>query len=91
MKYWLFIIVAVLGEVVATTTFKATDGFTKPLQSILVLIGYGISFYFLSLALKSIPVGIVYAIWAGLGVVIVTFLAWLIYGQKIDNWGFLGM
>lgn len=82
--------VAILGEVVATTTLKSTNGFTKILPSFVVMIGYGISFYFLSIALKSIPVGIAYAVWAGLGVTIVTLFAWLFCGQKLDMWGFVG-
>lgn len=91
MKNWLFLTTAILGEVVATSTLKSTHGFTKLFPSIIVLIGYGVSFYFLSLALKSIPVGIAYAVWAGLGVAIVTLIAWVVYGQKIDCWGFVGI
>ena len=56
-----------------------------------VIIGYGIAFYFLSLVLKSIPVGVAYAVWSGLGVVIITAIAWLLHGQKLDAWGFVGM
>lgn len=62
MKNWLFLTTAILGEVVATSTLKSTHGFTKLLPSIVVFFGYGVSFYFLSLALKSIPVGIAYAV-----------------------------
>ncbi len=91
MKNWLFLTIAILGEVIATTTLKSTDGFTKLSPSFIVCLGYGISFYFLSLSIKSIPVGIVYAVWAGLGVAFVTGIAWLIYGQKMDAWRFLGI
>ena len=91
MNNWVFLTVAILGEVIATTTLKSTDGFTKLVPSFIVLVGYAVSFYFLSLSLKSIPVGIAYAVWAGLGVSIVTLLAWVVYGQKMDAWGFVGI
>ncbi|EKE87659.1 DMT family transporter [Idiomarina xiamenensis] len=91
MKNWIFLSIAIVGEVIATTALKSTHGFTKLIPSIVVLLGYAISFYFLSLSLKSIPVGIAYAVWAGLGVVLVTFIAWLIYGQKMDVWSFVGV
>ena len=64
---------------------------TKLAPSAVVIIGYGIAFYFLSLVLKSIPVGVAYAVWSGLGVVIITAIAWLLHGQKLDAWGFVGM
>ncbi|MDJ1452505.1 DMT family transporter, partial [Enterobacter hormaechei] len=67
------------------------EGFTKLAPSAVVIIGYGIAFYFLSLVLKSIPVGVAYAVWSGLGVVIITAIAWLLHGQKLDAWGFVGM
>ena len=91
MRSWLFLAVAILGEVVATSTLKSSEGFTKLVPSFVVLAGYGIAFYFLSLALKSIPVGIAYAVWAGLGIVLVTTIAWLFHGQRLDAWSFVGM
>lgn len=91
MKNWLFLMVAIIGEVIATSALKPSEGFTKLAPSILVLAGYSIAFYFLSLTLRSIPVGIAYAIWAGLGIVLVAVAGWLLYGQKIDAWGLLGM
>lgn len=91
MKNWMFLTIAIVGEVVATTALKSTNGFTKLGPSLVVLIGYGVAFYFLSLSLKSIPVGIAYAVWAGLGVALVTLIAWGLYGQKLDAWGFAGI
>ena len=61
---------------VATTALKSTNGFTKLGPSLVVLVGYGVAFYFLSLSLKAIPVGIAYAVWAGLGIALVTFIVW---------------
>ncbi|ENC9733217.1 QacE family quaternary ammonium compound efflux SMR transporter [Citrobacter freundii] len=91
MKGWLFLVIAIVGEVIATSSLKSSEGFTKLAPSAVVIIGYGIAFYFLSLVLKSIPVGVAYAVWSGLGVVIITAIAWLLHGQKLDAWGFVGM
>ena len=88
MKSWLFLAVAIIGEVAATSALKSSDGFTKLAPSAVVVVGYGVAFYFLSLALKSIPVGIAYAVWAGLGIVLVAGIAWLLHGQKLDAWAF---
>lgn len=91
MKNWLFLAVAIVGEVVATSALKSSEGFTKLVPSVVVVVGYGVAFYFLSLALKSIPVGIAYAVWAGLGIVLVAGIAWLLHGQKLDGWAFVGI
>ncbi|WP_225624941.1 DMT family transporter, partial [Citrobacter portucalensis] len=85
MKGWLFLVIAIVGEVIATSALKSSEGFTKLAPSAVVIIGYGIAFYFLSLVLKSIPVGVAYAVWSGLGVVIITAIAWLLHGQKLDS------
>ncbi|ABI69935.1 DMT family transporter [Shewanella frigidimarina] len=91
MKSWIFLSVAILTEVVATSALKASDGFSKLTPSIVVIVGYVLSFYFLSLALKGIPVGIAYATWAGLGIVLITAIAWVMYGQKLDLGALVGM
>tara|TARA_R110002050_G_scaffold73014_4_gene157271 strand:- start:208 stop:540 length:333 start_codon:yes stop_codon:yes gene_type:complete len=91
MKSWIFLSVAILTEVVATSALKASDGFSKLAPSIVVVVGYVLSFYFLSLALKSIPVGVAYATWAGLGIVLITLIAWVMYGQKLDLGALVGM
>ena len=85
MKGWLFLVIAIVGEVIATSALKSSEGFTKLAPSAVVIIGYGIAFYFLSLVLKSIPVGVAYAVWSGLGVVIITAIAWLLHGQKLEH------
>lgn len=91
MKSWLFLAVAILGEVIATSALKSSDGFTRPVPSLVVVVGYGLAFYFLSLALRAIPVAIAYAVWAGLGIVLVAAIAWLFHGQKLDLWALLGI
>ena len=71
MTNWIYLIVAIVFEVVATSALKASEGLSKFWSAVLVVIGYGIAFYFLSLTLRTIPVGIAYAIWSGLGVVLI--------------------
>ena len=91
MQNWLFLAVAIIGEVVATSELKSSEGFSKLVPSAVVVVGYAVAFYFLSLALKSIPVGIAYAVWAGLGIVLVAGIAWLLHGQRLDAWAFVGI
>ncbi|HWU52122.1 MAG TPA: multidrug efflux SMR transporter [Tahibacter sp.] len=91
MKNWLFLAIAIVSEVAATSALKASDGFSRPWPSLLVVAGYAVAFYFLSLTLRAIPVGVAYAVWSGLGIVLVTALAWLLYGQKLDALALCGM
>lgn len=84
MQQWLFLSVAILSEIIATSALKASDEFSRLLPSLLVVAGYAISFYFLSLAFRTIPVGVAYAIWSGVGVTLITLIAWLFLGQSID-------
>ncbi len=90
MKY-LILAIAIICEVIATSALKASEGFTKPWPSLIVVAGYGIAFYCLSLTLKSIPVGIAYAIWSGLGIVLVSAAGWILYKQKLDAGAIVGM
>jgi len=80
----LYLGLAIVAEVVATSALKAADGFSRLLPSILVIGGYSLAFFLLSLSLKAIPVGVAYAIWSGVGIVLVSVLAWLVYGQSLD-------
>ena len=91
MNHWFYLATAIVTEVIATSALKASEGFSKPLPSVVVVIGYLVSFYFLSLTLKTIPVGIAYAIWSGVGVVLISVVAWLLYGQKLDLPALIGM
>ena len=88
---WLYLAIAIVCEVVATSALKATEGFTRWQPSALVVLGYGLAFFFLSLTLRSIPVGIAYAIWAGAGVVLVSIAGWLLYQQALDLAAILGI
>lgn len=91
MNAWLALGVAIVAEVVGTTALKASENFTRLVPSLIVVAGYGVAFYCLSLVLKSVPVGIAYAVWSGLGIVLITAVAWLVYGQRIDLAGVIGM
>jgi small multidrug resistance pump len=91
MKQWLLLGGAILAEVVATSSLKASDGFSKLLPSIVVVIGYAVAFYLLSLTLKTLPVGIAYAAWSGLGIVLIALIGWLVFGQKLDMPAIAGM
>ena len=81
---YLFLAAAIVLEVIATSFLKATAGFTKIAPSLVVAVSYAGAFYCLSRALADIPIGIAYAIWAGAGVALITLLAWLFYGQRLD-------
>jgi small multidrug resistance pump len=91
MKNWLILFIAIVAEVIATSALKSSEGFTKPIASIVVVLGYMIAFYCLSLTLKTIPVGIAYAVWSGVGIVLITTVAWIVFDQKLDVWGIIGI
>lgn len=90
MKY-LPLAVAILAEVIATTALKQSDGFSRPLWSVVTVLGYGVAFYFLSVTLKSVPTGVAYAIWSGVGIVLISAAAWVFQGQKLDAAAVAGM
>jgi len=81
---YLYLAIAIVAEVIGTSALKAAEGFTRPLPSLVVVAGYGTAFYFLSLALKVIPVGIAYAIWSGVGVALITLIGWVVFRQRLD-------
>lgn len=91
MNGYLYLAIAIVAEVMATTALKAVDGFSKPWPLALVVAGYGIAFWMLSLVMKSIPVGVTYAIWSGLGIVLISIAGLLIYEQKLDLPALLGI
>ena len=88
---WLYLVVAILAEVMATTALKLSEGFTRPAPSLLVVLGYAGAFYFLSKVLKDIPISVAYAIWSGAGIALVGVVGWVWLDQKLDLAGFLGM
>jgi small multidrug resistance pump len=86
-----YLAVAILAEVIATTALRAAQGFTVLVPSLISIAGYVVAFYFLSLTLKTMPVGVAYAIWSGVGIVIVSLAGWLIYKQVLDLPAMAGM
>jgi len=83
--------IAIVSEVIATTALKSSDGFTRLLPSVIVVLGYVTAFYFLSLVLRTIPTGIAYAIWAGVGIVLVSIVAWIVHKQTLDMAAIIGL
>ncbi len=88
---YLYLTIAIVAEVIATSFLKSSEGFTKLWPSIVVLVGYAFAFYFLSLTLRSMSVGIVYAIWSGAGIILVSVIAWILFGQKLDFPAIIGI
>ena len=84
MQKWLYLTVAIISEVAGTSALRSAEGFTRLVPSCIVIVGYATAFFFLSLTLKTIPVGIAYAIWSGAGTALVTLVAWVFMGQKLD-------
>lgn len=90
MAYF-YLAIAIIAEVAATSALKASEEFTRLYPSIIVIVGYGVAFYFMTLVLRTIPVGITYAIWSGLGIVLVTIVGMLVYKQIPDMAAIIGM
>ncbi len=91
MNAYIALAIAITGEVVATSALKASNSFTNLIPSIVVVVGYAIATYFLTITLKTVPVGIAYAMWGGLGIVLVTIAGFVLYQQKIDLIGMAGI
>ncbi|WGH78820.1 DMT family transporter [Jannaschia ovalis] len=88
---WIYLTLAIVAETIGTSALKASDGFTRLARSLVTVAGYALSFWLLALVLKTIPVGIAYAIWSGLGIVLIALIGWLVFGQKLDPPAMIGM
>ena len=88
---YIYLTIAIVAEVIATTALKASEGFSKLVPSVVVVVGFGVAFYCLSLVLKSIPMGVAYAIWSGLGIVLISIAGLVVFGQKLDTAAIIGM
>lgn len=91
MPHWLYLSIAIVAEVFGTSFLKSAEGFTRLWPSLAVAISYAIAFLFLGLALKTLPVGIAYAIWAGVGVALIALVGYAFFGQALDPPAILGM
>ncbi|MEM8562113.1 MAG: multidrug efflux SMR transporter [Pseudomonadota bacterium] len=89
--WYLYLTVAIVAEVIATSALKETQQFSKLLPSIIVVVGYGTAFYFLSIVLKSMPIGVVYAIWSGVGIALLSLVGYFVFGQKLDVAAIVGI
>lgn len=91
MNSYLALGIAIISEVIATTALKSSDSFTRLAPSLIAIAGYAIALYLLTVAMKAIPTGVAYAIWSGLGIVLISIAAFIFHQQKIDLAGMLGM
>ena len=91
MQAYMALGLAIVAEVIATSALKASEGFTRPGPSAIVVLGYGLAFYCLSLTMKTVPVGVAYAVWSGLGIVLITVAGYVLYRQRIDAAALIGM
>lgn len=88
---WIYLSIAIFAEIIATTALKKADGFSVLGPSIVTISGYAIAFYFLSLSLKHIPVGVAYAVWSGIGIVAISLIGLILFKQRLDTAGMIGM
>lgn len=89
--HWILLAMAIVFETLGTTALKASDGFTRVWPSALVVLAYGASFWLLSIVLRSVPVGVAYAIWSGVGIVLIALIGWVGFGQRLDWPAILGL
>ena len=88
---YLYLAIAIVAEVIATSALKASNEFTRLIPSMVVVIGYGVAFYFMTLVIRTIPIGITYAIWSGLGIVLIAAVGFFYYKQSLDLAAIIGM
>jgi len=84
MTHWIYLSAAILSEVIGTSFLKSSEGFTRPVPSLIVLVAYVASFYLLSLTLRTLPLGIAYGVWSGAGVALIALSGYALFGQKLD-------
>ena len=88
---WIFLAIAITGEVVGTSALKASEGFTRLGPSAITTVGFAVAFYFLALALRTIPMGVAYAVWSGAGIVIISLVGYFYYKQALDLPALIGI
>ncbi|UWQ16526.1 multidrug efflux SMR transporter [Jannaschia sp. M317] len=89
--HWVYLVLAILTETVGTTALKASDGFSRLAPSVVVVVAYAASFWLLALVLKTVPVGIAYAIWSGLGIAFIAVIGWVWFGERLDTPALIGL
>ncbi len=91
MPWWLYLAIAIIGEVIATTHLKLSDGFTRPIPILIMVVSFVIAFWSLSIVVRIVPIGLIYAIWSGVGIVLIALVGRILFDQKIDIAGLLGI
>lgn len=91
MQWWVYLAIAILGEVIATTNLKLSDGFTRPLPILIMAVSFTIAFWSLSIVVRMVPIGLIYAIWSGVGIVLIALVGRFLFDQKIDAAGVVGI
>ncbi|MCK3658190.1 multidrug transporter [Pasteurellaceae bacterium Pebbles2] len=91
MNAWFLLAIAIMIEVVGTNSIKASEGFTKPLPTAIAIVAFVTALYLLSIITKTLPIGIVYAVWSGVGIILTAIVAYFLFDQKPDLAGFIGM
>lgn len=88
---WVYLLLAIVAEVIATSALKESESFTRLGPSLIVLVGYAAAFYLLSLTFRTMPVGVVYAIWSGVGIVLISLVGWIAFRQHLDAPALIGI
>lgn len=88
---YLYLSIAIVAEVIATSALKASEGFSRLWPSLIVVAGYGVAFYCLALVLRTVPVGVAYAVWSGAGVALIALIGWLVLKQPLDMAAIVGI
>ena len=91
MNHWLALTIAIVAEVVATSALKASNEFTQLVPTLIAVVGYGTAFYFMTISMRVLPIGIMYAIWSGMGIVLISIVGWLVYKQNLDMPAIIGI
>lgn len=88
---WIHLLIAIVAEVGATSALKASEGFSRLVPSLVTVAGYAVAFFFLALTLRTIPMGIAYAVWSGVGIVLISLVGWLVFRQSLDAPALVGL
>ena len=88
---YIYLMIAIVTEVIATSALKASNGFTQWIPSSITVLGYLVAIYFLALTMKTIPVGITYALWSGAGIILISCIGWVFYKQQLDTAALIGL
>ena len=89
--HWVHLMIAIAAEVVGTSALKASDGFSRPVPLLITVVGYAVAFFFLALTLRTIPMGVAYAVWSGIGIVLISLVGWLVFRQSLDAPALIGL